>query len=76
MEPIVSNLDDKIYSNNNDNLSEIIEQMQTIINISNDNLIIKRLSDIITKINNTINDNKKNTLLITTYIKNLQNQIE
>ena len=41
MEKNIFNLNDKIYSNNNNILLEIIKELQLIINKSKDNLIIK-----------------------------------
>ena len=57
-------LNNKVYSNNNNLLFGIINDLQQIINNTNDNLIIKRIGDIITKMNFIINENKKNTELI------------
>ena len=78
MEPnmLYLNLNNKIFSNNNDILTEIIKELQQIIKNSNDNIIIKRLSDIIIQMNNIINENKKNTQLIINHIQSLQKQIE
>ena len=56
------------YSNRNNILLSIINELKQINNISNDNIIIKRISDIIIKINFIINDNKKNTELIISLI--------
>ena len=70
------NLNNKIFSNNNDILTEIIKELQQIIKNSNDNIIIKRLSDIIIQMNNIINENKKNTQLIINHIQTLQKQIK
>jgi len=41
------NLNDKIYSNNNNILIGIVNDLHQLMNYSNDNLIIKRLSDVI-----------------------------
>ena len=68
-------MNDKMYSNNNNLLLGIINELQQIMNYSNDNIIIKRISDIIIKMNFIINDNKKNTELIIKHINNLQNQM-
>ena len=65
------NMNDKIYTNNNNILMEIVKELQQIINNSNENLTIKGLSNIIIQMNNMINDNKKNTQLIINHIKNL-----
>ena len=43
---------------------EIVNNLQQIINNSNDTIIIKSISNIIIKMNNVNNDNKKNTQLI------------
>ena len=58
------NLNDKIYSNNNNILIEIVNDLHQLMNYSNDNLIIKRLGDVIIKMNNIINEIKKNVELI------------
>ena len=70
------NLNNKIFSNNNNILIEIIKELQQIINNPNDNLIINKLSNIIIQMNNIINENKKNTQLIINHIQSLQKQIE
>ena len=54
------NLNGKIYSNNNNLLLGIINDLQQVINNTHDNLIIKRIGDIINKTNFAINENKKN----------------
>ena len=64
MEQDIFNLNNKIYSNNNNILLGIINDLQQIINYSKDNKIIKRLGDIMIKINNIINENKKNIELL------------
>ena len=58
------NLNNKVYSNNNNLLFGIINDLQQVINNTNDNLIINRIGDIITKMNFIINENRKNTQLI------------
>ena len=60
----IFNLHNKIYSNSNNILLGIINDLQQIINNMNDNIIIKRISDIIIKLNIIINENKKNIELI------------
>ena len=72
MEKDMSN---KIYSNNNNLLLDIINDLQQIINDTHDNLIIKRIGDIINKMNFIINDNKKNTQLIINHISSLENKM-
>ena len=69
------NLNNQIYSNNNNILLGIINELHEIVNSSHENLTIRRISDIISRINFIINENKKNTQLIINHITNLQNQI-
>ena len=68
------NLNNKVYSNNNNLLFGIINDLQQVINNTNDNLIIKRIADIITKMNFIINENRKNTQLIMNQFALLHNQ--
>ena len=58
MQEIFFNLNDKIYSNNSNILIEIVNDLHQLMNYSNDNLIIKRLGDVIIKMNNIINEIK------------------
>ena len=55
----MNNLNNKIYSNNNNLLLGIVNDLQQIINNTHDNLIIKTIGNIINKMNFIINDNKK-----------------
>ena len=71
----VFNLSQKMYTNNNNILIGIIDDLNQIINILNNNPIIKRIGDIIIKINYIINENKKNTELIRNDISKLYAQI-
>ena len=71
----MEDLNNKIYSNNNNLLLEVINDLQQVINNSHENLTIKRIGDIMIKMNYIINDNKKNTELIIKHISLLQNQI-
>ena len=75
MNPNFMNMNDNIYVNNNNILLWIINDLQQIINNSHDSIIINRLADIIIKMNNIINDNKKNTELIINTIKSLENKL-
>ena len=68
------NLNKKIYSNNNNLLFGVINDLQQINNITKDNLVIKRIGDIIIKMNFIINENKKNNQLIIKQASLLQNQ--
>ena len=69
-------LNNKVYSNNNNLLFGIINDLQQVINNTNDNLIIKRIGDIITKMNFIINENRKNTQLIMNQFVSLQNKFD
>ena len=60
MEENLFNLNNKIFSNNNNLLLEIINDLNQIMNYSHDNLIIKNIGNAINKINYIINENKKN----------------
>jgi len=68
-------LNNHIYSNNNNILLGIINDLQQIINYSHDNLTIKRISDIIIKMNFIINENKKNMELIMNQFSKLENKM-
>jgi len=70
-----NNLNNSIYSYNNNLLHGIINDLQQIINFTQDNLAIKRIGDVIIKMNYIINENKKNTQLIINHIASLQNQL-
>ena len=53
-------LNNKIFSNNNNIMLEIINELNQMKDNSRDNLIISKLGDIINKINFIIDENKKN----------------
>ena len=53
-------LNNQTYSNNNNILLGIINELNQIANSNHENLTIKRISDIIIKMNFIINENKKN----------------
>ena len=67
----ILNLNDKIIANTNNSLLEITNNLQTLMNDSKENTRIKGLCDIIIKINNIINENKKNLELIKNEISKL-----
>ena len=67
----ILNLNDKIIANTNNSLLEITNNLQTLRNDSKENTTIKGLCDIIIKINNIINENKKNLELIKNEISKL-----
>ena len=75
MEEDIFDLNSKIYSNNNNILLGIIDELQQIINDSKENITIKRLRNIIIKMNKMINENKKNTELIRNDISKLYEQM-
>ena len=70
-----SNFNNEIYKNNNNLLFDIIGDLQQIINITKSNILIKRLKDIIIKMNRIIDQNKENTKLIMNKISLLENQM-
>ena len=76
MKPNTFNFNEKIYSNNIDILNSILSDLQEILNISHENLVIKRICDVIKRMNFFINENKKNTELTINHIKNLENKID
>ena len=75
MEQNIFNLNNKIYSNNNNILLEIINDLNKLLNYTNDNLIIKILENSINKMNYIINENKKNVELIRNDISLLYNKL-
>jgi len=68
-------LNNQTYSNNNNILLRIINELQQIINSSHENVTIKIISDVIIKMNFIINENKKNRELIMNQFTLLENQI-
>ena len=68
-------LNNQTYSNNNNILLGIINELQQISNSSHENLTIKRISDVIIKMNFIINENKKNHESIMIQFTKLENQI-
>ena len=69
-------LNNQTYSNNNNILLGIITELQQISNSSHENLTIKRISDVIIKMNFIINENKKNMGLIMNQFTLLQNKLD
>ena len=76
MEQNMFNLNNKIYSNNNNLLIEIINDLNQLMNYYKDNLSIKILSNVINKINYIINENKKNLQLLRNDISKLSQKID
>ena len=69
------NLNNKIYSNNNNILLGIIDELNQIKNSLYDNIQIKRIGDIIIKMNFIVNENRKYFESLKNDIINLSNQI-
>ena len=67
-------LNNQTYSNNNNILLGIINELHQIANSSHENLTIKRISDVIIKMNFIINENRKNMGLIMNQFTLLQNK--
>ena len=76
MENNLFNLNNKIYSNNNNIMLEIINELNQLRNYSQDNLIVSKLGNIINKINYIINENKKNLELIRNDISSLNQKFD
>ena len=76
MEANLFHLNNKIYSNNNNLLLEIINDLNQLMNYSHDNLIIKVLGNSINKMNYIINENKKNVELIRNDISSMYNKLK
>ena len=68
-------LNNQTYSNNNNILLGIINELHQIVNSSHEDLTIKRISDVIIKMNFIINENKKTRELIMNQFSKLENQI-
>ena len=69
-------LNNQTYSNNNNILLGIINELQQISNSSHENLTIKRISDVIIKMNFIINENKKTRELIMNQFNKLENKFD
>ena len=69
-------LNNQTYSNNNNILLGIINELQQISNSSHENLTIKRIGDVIIKMNFIINENKKTRELIMNQFTILQNKFD
>ena len=59
MEENIINSNKKIFSNNNNILLEVVNDLNKLINYTHDNLIIKSLGDSISKLNFVISENNK-----------------
>ena len=69
-------LNNQTYSNNNNILLGIINELHQIANSSHENLTIKRISDVIIKMNFIINENRKTRELIMNQFTILQNKCD
>ena len=76
MDKDIFTLNNQTYSNNNNLLLGIINELHQISNSSHENLTIKRISDVIIKMNFIINENKKTRELIINHFTKLENQIQ
>jgi len=76
MDKDIFTLNNKTYSNNNNILNGIINELQQIVNSSHEDLTIKRISDVIIKMNFIINENKKNHESIINQFTILQNKFD
>ena len=76
MDKATLTLNNQTYSNNNNILLGIINELQQIANSSHEDLTIKRISDIIIKMNFIINENKKNHESIMNQFSLLQNKFD
>ena len=70
------NLNNKIYSNNNNLLIEIINDLNQLMNYYKDNLSINILGNVINKINYIINENKKILQLLRNEISDFNHKID
>ena len=68
-------LNNQSYSNNNNKLIRIINELQQIANSCHEKLTIKRISDIVIKMHLIINENRKNMGLIMNQFTKLENKI-
>ena len=75
MEKNIFNSNQKLYSNNNNILIEIVNDLQQLMNNSKDNLIIQALGGIINKMNYIIKENQKNLELIRKEISTSYNKL-
>ena len=75
MEKNLFKLNDKIYSNNNNILIEIVNDLKQLLDYSKDELITKILDVVINKLNNIITENNKNTELLKNDISSLCDKV-
>ena len=76
MSDIRYNLCNKTYANQNNIMKGIINELDQIRNSINNNLIFKRIGDVITKINYLVNENNKNLELIRSDISKYFHQLD
>ena len=67
-------LNNQSYSNNNNILFEIVNKLENIIKDINNDIIVKRIKDIIIIINKLINENKMNIELLKIDNQDLNNK--
>ena len=71
----IISLNNKIFSDNNNLLLQIVNDLEQLMNYSHDNTIIKILANVINRINYIINENKKYFQLIRNDISYLKANI-
>ena len=71
----ISPVHNQVNENINDLLSEIVNELDILINYTNDNIIIKILAKAIKKMNSIINKINDNSELIRNDISSLYNQM-
>ena len=76
MDQFIIRLDDKIKSDTDKILIEVASELLQLKKDSKDDIIIKRLGSIINKINNIIEENKKNVELIRNDINKINDKID
>ena len=76
MEESILYLQSRIYSNNNNLLLEIINDLQKLISQSKDNMVITAIKGIINKMNYIKNENQKNFELIRSDIQKLSEKFD
>ena len=69
-------IEEQIYTNNNNILTEIVNKLNELVSDFNNDVIIKRIKDIIVLLNIAINENKKNYETIIELLKKLDKKID
>ena len=72
----MDSIDKEIFTKNNDILSQQVLQLENLINNYNDNILIKRIRDIIIIMKKSIDENRKNFLLIYQTLNNMNIKLD